>query len=87
MNSRLFTEDKIDLLQLAFNNIRPYSSRSYGLLDKTRRVLESLITQEDVCINKSCCMERLEILISDLERQITMKENYEAVIMQVNFAD
>ncbi|MDB5014073.1 MAG: hypothetical protein JWQ25_2275 [Daejeonella sp.] len=87
MNYKLYTEDKIDLLQLAFVNLQDYSDKSYGLLEKTKRVLHLMVTREDQCKNMDFCIERLRCLIIGMERKIKMKENFEAVIKQVDFSN
>lgn len=86
MNYKLYTEDKIDLLQLAFNNLPDYSDKSYGLLEKTENVLHLMVIREDQCKNMDFCIEKLRWLIMGIERKIKMKENYEAVIMQIDFS-
>lgn len=87
MNYKLYTEDKIDLLQLAFDNLQDYSDKNYGLLEKTKKVLHLMVTQEDQCKNMAFCIEKLCFLLRGLERKIKMKENFEAVIRQVDFAN
>lgn len=87
MSYKLYTEDKIDLLQLAFDNLPNYSDKSYGLLEKTKKVLHLMVTQEDQCKNMDFCIENLRYLIIGIERKIKMKENFDAVIRQVNFAN
>ena len=75
MNYKLFTEDKIDLLQLAFENLPTHSHKGYNLLDRTRMVLHSLLKQEDHCKNIEQCIDKLDLLIEGIEAKIRMKEN------------
>jgi len=85
MDYKLYTEDKIELLQLAFKNLPSYSDKSYGLLEKVKKVHYLMITQEDQCKNIDYCIEELQFLLTDIERKIEMKENFMAVISQVDF--